>query len=126
MTDKVFVYGTLKPGFGGYRVVEPYVSHMELAYIKGYDLYGKGHGFPSIREGNEDSIVEGVVYTVAPISAAINRLDQFEGVPTLYTREQTDVFLADDTHFPAYIYVGQYEGKGEMIESGVWGIQVNA
>lgn len=62
--NKIFVYGTLKKGYGNHRFVEK-SKFLNYGVIKGYKLYHTPYGFPAIFKSNdEEDFVVGEVYEV--------------------------------------------------------------
>ena len=84
MSDAVFVYGLLKPGFRLHHEVAGYVLRAEPATVRGrlYDV-----GVPAVRF-DETGEVDGYVLHLDPsrTAEALNRLDAVEDEGKLYTR----------------------------------------
>jgi len=112
---RVFVYGSLKKGFGNH----PY--HLSKANMIGeaetlpqYSLFSLG-SFPGVIKGGVTS-VQGELYEVD--REELRSLDQLEGHPGFYQRE-----VIDTSEGEAWIYLlpeDKYKGY-EVIESGIWG-----
>ena len=84
MTHKVFVYGSLKVGYGNHRVLNgaEYVGvHKTLE--PNWEMMSLG-GFPGVIRGK--NLIEGEVYTVD--DGGLERLDRLEGNGSFYNREQ--------------------------------------
>jgi gamma-glutamylcyclotransferase (GGCT)/AIG2-like uncharacterized protein YtfP len=82
---KVFVYGTLKRGYGNHRVMEAAEGEfLQKDTIKGYEIYNTGC-FPAVVEG--EGVVQGEVFEVP--EEGMYFLDRLEGVPRLYDRHTT-------------------------------------
>lgn len=115
----IFVYGTLKRGFGNY---EGY-----LAGNNGVEFVGEAQtkpefsmlhlgGFPGIvRKGK--TAIKGEVFKVD--RGTMLSLDRLEGHPHFYQR--SDVTLADGTQAITYILPNEWYDKAAVIESGEWG-----
>lgn len=112
---KVFVYGTLKQGYGNHRVMEMsggrflYRAMTEIEF----DLISLG-GFPGMIPGEHR--VLGEVYEVDRIGP----LDSLEGHPSFYRRTPITVSPLDISHVRdrnpvevlAYIYQRRQDGRG--------------
>lgn len=88
MTKKLFVYGTLRSGHAnsarfGLEGTAPCTPEVKLM---GFELFDLGW-YPGIRPG--DGYVVGDLFDVKDNQWAA--LDQYEGVPDLYTRETVTV-----------------------------------
>ena len=74
-----FVYGTLRPGQGNYRILAGQTVGEFPATLAGHALYGPG--LPYVTAGEEDSAVVGDLIFVAPehYGEVLDRLDCLEG-----------------------------------------------
>ena len=74
-----FVYGTLRPGQGNYRLLAGQTVAEFPATLPGHALYGPG--LPYVTAGEEDSTVVGALIFVAPerYAEVLARLDCLEG-----------------------------------------------
>lgn len=85
--NKLFVYGTLKPGGRNYALAQGVIS-AESAFIDGFELlHFDPEGYPALVRGA--GRVHGVLLTFADITAALPVLDALEGVhqnPPEYAR----------------------------------------
>lgn len=74
-----FVYGTLRPGQGNYRLLAGQAVGEFPATLAGHALYGPG--LPYVTAGEEDSVVVGDLVFVAPerYGEVLARLDCLEG-----------------------------------------------
>lgn len=109
----IFVYGTLRQGCGNHYLLD---SSQFLGRAKTKckcALYARG--IPFLCRNETISQVVGEVYLVDDVT--LNRLDQLEGHPTWYKREQAEVVLNDGRQVVAWIYFCA-EPEGELIESG--------
>lgn len=113
---KVFVYGTLKQGFGNHRVMERAKSSL-IGTFKTLPEFTMLHlgGFPGIIDGGHTAIT-GELWEVEEIEG----LDALEGHPTFYRR--TEILLEGyDQPVEAYILNSRYgDGQRKEIDSGVW------
>ncbi len=113
--SRLFVYGTLKQGFRSHHLLEG------AEYLGPYQT-GPGHflldcgDYPGLIRLAGHKRVQGELYSVA--SSNFVRLDEHEGVPTLYTRELIDL---EGVQGPAeaYFYQGPMEGK-TLVKDGIW------
>jgi gamma-glutamylcyclotransferase (GGCT)/AIG2-like uncharacterized protein YtfP len=81
---KLFVYGTLAPGYDAWSVLEPWVTGTPAADAVPGHLYDTGRGYPGatfLAEGETGSVVHGMVVTLDPgrETAALRALDRYEG-----------------------------------------------
>ena len=109
----IFVYGTLRHGQGNHYLLDS-SNFLGMAKTKlSYALYGNGVPFLSRARGV--SQVTGEVYTVNDVT--FSRLDQLEGHPEAYKREQAKIILQDGAELTAWIYFCDM-AHGPLIESG--------
>lgn len=104
--SKLFVYGTLKRGYGNHHILEgsTYLGNYEL---EGSTLIDLG-AYPGLIPAEDDvhDVVLGELYEID--DDLLPRLDRLEGVPWLYTRERT----LDDIYYYQYA-----RGTGTIIGS---------
>lgn len=111
--DKVFVYGTLRPGMSANGKMEKGARHLGETTIQG-SMYDLGW-FPGVRlEG--DGRVYGDLYEIMDPELP-QRLDDYENYPILYNRRVVETEEGQKT----WVYVIQAIPMPEsIIESGVW------
>ena len=84
MTNAIFVYGLLKPGFSLFHVVEPFVMRSAVATIRGrlYDA-----GVPAARF-DEEGEIEGFILWLdeGRLDEALKVLDELEDEGDVYRR----------------------------------------
>lgn len=107
----VFVYGTLRKGFGNHFLLKNSKFIGEAITKEKYSLYASG--IPYVVKVPKTHI-KGEVYKVD--SETLKSLDQLEGHPNFYKREEIDV-LVNNSPIKAWIYFYPYP-KGEFIPSG--------
>lgn len=103
----VFVYGTLKQGFGNHRVLgnSKFLAAgrtVETSFV----MYNGGFPFVSdkiVSTDHQGSVV-GELYEVGDEQTMAN-LDRLEGVPTLYIQREVDVETGDGEVHKAIMYV---------------------
>lgn len=100
----VFVYGTLKQGFGNHVLLKDskFVSngHTKEEYV----MYSTG-GFPVVAEAETGLHVSGEVYEITP--EVLKRLDRLEGYPTMYDRQEVEIDLeGTGVYQTCWMYVG--------------------
>jgi gamma-glutamylaminecyclotransferase len=84
MGTRLFVYGTLKRGQRSHHLLRGQVFEHEARTAPRYRLYDAG-AFPLLVEDPANGLaVQGEVWSVD--DAALDRLDEWEGVPRLYSR----------------------------------------
>lgn len=99
---KVFVYGTLKKGYGNNRLLEDAIldSIDELPGFEMYYSYGVG-SFPVIKRSGNHSVV-GEVYDLTGCPYVLGWLDSLEGHPNWYNRQIHETASGQKVH----TYVG--------------------
>lgn len=106
---KIFVYGTLKYGYGNwsYYLDDEHVEFLGDASVDGFGL--KDSGFPVAYELT-DGRVEGHLFefdeTTPEGKNTLNGLDRLEGVPRMYQRREVEVIPSDGVPIMANMYVG--------------------
>jgi gamma-glutamylcyclotransferase (GGCT)/AIG2-like uncharacterized protein YtfP len=100
---RLFVYGTLMPGYGNHRQIERFVLRARPGRINGI-LVDLG-AFPALISG--DGLVAGVLLEIDPSALAIT--DQIEGYAPnrsdcLYLRKTVRVTLDNETQVKAWTY----------------------
>ena len=108
---KVFVYGTLKSGYGANSLLGEGRTLLGETTIAG-EIYHLG-GFPGVRLGGE-SKVHGEVWEVP--ESSLPRLDRYEGEGSLYIRHEITTEFG-----PAWVY--EYNDTPPVerrIASGRW------
>jgi gamma-glutamylcyclotransferase (GGCT)/AIG2-like uncharacterized protein YtfP len=111
-TQKVFVYGTLKRGWGNHRLLTG-ARYLGDARIRG-TMHHLG-GFPAIHLESDD-VVHGELYEVT--SETLARLDRLEGIPTFYQR--TRVRMSSGSTAWVYVMPPDRLTSREVIASGRW------
>lgn len=128
----LFVYGTLKRGYGNNRLLDN-AAFLGTAQVRGFKIYHLG-GFPGVHVSPDlDDMVYGELYRVDN-DYDVARLDRLEGVNHqspkhgMYHRMTTHVELYneetedfDEVPEIAHIYV--YNGRvleSMLCEDGVW------
>ena len=121
LTNLVFVYGTLKKGFGNHRLLAK-AKFIAPAFIMDGKMLNLG-AFPAVIAGDMD--IEGEIYSVDKDTLA--SLDRLEGHPTFYERKQVEAYL-DDERMPAEAWCyflskdsqAHYEKLCPVIAEGIW------
>jgi gamma-glutamylcyclotransferase (GGCT)/AIG2-like uncharacterized protein YtfP len=112
--DRVFVYGTLRPGQHNHKWAKGAV-HIGPAMMPGLVMYDLG-GFPAVLKGNGD--VYGDLLEITD-EEQVRSMDQLEGHPTFYCREE--MFTDKGT---AWVYIFKDEGikrrKELVLPTGDW------
>jgi gamma-glutamylaminecyclotransferase len=105
MKHTVFVYGTLKQGYGNYaRILAGNSNFLGTAVTDG-KFKMLDSGFPvllSVQSGGKH--VAGEVFEVN--DAVLKRLDQLEGEGSMYDRKLVTVQMESGEFVQAYIYIG--------------------
>lgn len=123
MTDRVFVYGTLRSGGRFHAMVAPFVREAVEARVGGI-LLDLG-AYPGWVEG--EGTVRGEVFLLRRTSEALRRLDAFEECfgpddpRSVYDRVEVEAMTAaGPVRAWAYRYRGPTAGR-RRVRSGVWG-----
>lgn len=118
MNELVFVYGTLKRGFGNwsYLLKDQSVFKGEHTITNGYRMHSLG-GFPAVVPSDKGLPIHGEVFEVDQL--VFKRLDDLEGYPDMYQRVKVDT-----QHGEAWMYVmdehDHYIRNAPIVESGIW------
>ena len=109
MSDKVFLYGTLRPFHRGHQIIAPFVWEITPAKIRGV-LYHTGYGFPVV-DVEADGLVLGELVTLKDPAVAFGVLDRYEGISdasfSLYRRVEVEAFPSESANLmtiPAQVY----------------------
>lgn len=119
----IFVYGTLKRGFGNHRLLNGCDFVGEAKTKAGeFTMIALG-GFPGMIETPKgerpEGTVSGEIYEVTD-SEDLRRLDGLEGHPDWYRRTQVTVYNAEGpVVLDTYVYLSA-RGNEAVVESGVW------
>jgi gamma-glutamylcyclotransferase (GGCT)/AIG2-like uncharacterized protein YtfP len=119
--DKIFVYGTLRPGQGSASYMAGRAKHLSSTRVNGL-LYELGW-FP----GMKTIVPENEFITEAPTvigdlfeiehPGLPDELDSYEGYPSLYDRKE--LLTEEGVRAWTYIYQPSVEGK-DIIPTGDW------
>lgn len=105
VTDKLFVYGTLKRGFHNHRILKD-CRYLSTAITKpAFDMFAGA--FPVVMEGNSPDArrVYGEIYQITP--EVIEECDALEGEGEMYHRRICVVEArSDKLDHQAFIYIG--------------------
>lgn len=115
---RVFVYGTLKRGYGNHKLLAHCKKYQEEdGVIEGFDLYASGIPFAKHGEGNLHVEIYLVDFNV------MRRLDELEGHPSMYKREL--VVTKDGRLGWVYVYQRSVD-RLRMLDNGNWkGYNIN-
>lgn len=124
---RVFVYGTLLPGYRNYeRFIAPYLITSEPATARG-DLYHLPEGYPGVVEGA--GTVQGrVLMLPEQVLASLDDLEAYDPAASPeeneYQRKEVPVTLENGSTLSAWMYFMTAKRvrsmKGIRIESGGW------
>lgn len=105
MKDRLFVYGTLKPGESMDHLLSSIGGSWEKGTVRGVFIEANGipdFPYPGVILDDGGSIIDGYIFTSEKLSNNWNRIDQYEG--SSYRRVITEVTLRDGAKTDAYIY----------------------
>ena len=114
----VFVYGTLKRGFSNNRYLAGSKFLGTARTKEKFALYSDGLPFLIMTESISE--IHGELYQVDDLTLQI--LDDLEGHPDWYRREQVEICLDDGNHsvMKAWVYFTLGTGGGKLIPSGIY------
>lgn len=108
----VFVYGSLKKGFGNHKHHLEDQRFVKNVTIEGFDMYSIG-AFPAIVDG--EGTIQGEMYKVS--IEAFKSLDRLEGYPNHYDRKLVKCTTGEE----AWIYYYKTAPYSrQKVESGIW------
>lgn len=134
MTNKFFVYGTLKVGGHFAKYFDKVRTASEPATLSGFDLYGIGPhrsaAFPGAVQGTGVIVGELHEYGKTEFKKVVDAMDSIEGYSpgsdedSLYLRKTCMVELSDGTKEKAFVYVYNKAIRAhyEKLTDGVWRI----
>ena len=116
--ENVFVYGTLKFGFGNYRLLWDSECIGRARTLKKYDMYQSG--IPFVMENKEVTQIFGEVYLVD--ENTMMNLDALEGHPDFYKRKKVDILMENGDVISCwlYFYQGGYQKGMQHIMNGIF------
>ena len=111
----VFVYGTLRKGFGNHRHVKEAQFLGRARTQRAYQL--RQSIIPYVSEFKEEGKTQiiGEVYVVT--KTQLERIDHLEGHPRFYQRKEVQVLLENGLQLNAWLYFCE-RGKGVINRSG--------
>lgn len=108
---KVFVYGTLKKGYGNNRLLTE-AEYLGEAFVEGFRMYyswGKG-SYPIVVPDKKK--IKGEVYEIKDDRNILNNLDALEGHPNMYKRTPVKTECGQDVE----LYVWQHKIYDDNVE----------
>lgn len=117
-TQHVFVYGTLKRGYGNNRLLAA-AAFVGEAQANGIAIHAaEDSPFPFAMRDNQQT-AHGEVYKIN--NYILNKLDKLEGTPCLYQRETTVCHLASGEQIECWIYLSPRHAKQlPILRNGIW------
>ena len=97
---KLFVYGTLKKGFGNHRLIQKTEYIGDFISNDKFDL--SGHSFPEIYPNDQGKQIKGEIYNLEEQDFIVT--DSLEGNGYFYNRE-IQSFYNNKTQIEAWIYI---------------------
>ena len=115
MKTAIFVYGTLQRGQRNHKVLLRQQFLGAAQTLPRYRLYNCGR-YPGLVDDPENGIsIQGEVWEVS--DDVLNKMDEYEGVPTLYSRRQV---LLQNWHSPVQAYFYKQDITGLNDCGGRW------
>lgn len=112
---KVFVYGTLKKGYGNNRLLADKPCIGEAITIGTFTMLNSG--FPVLLPSREGLPVKGEVYDITGDAKCLDNLDMLEGEGTMYDRREIEVNLGGE-HVTVSVYIGNAQYWRHNAEKG--------
>ena len=97
---KLFVYGTLKKGYGNHYIIKKAKYLGDFISIDRFDM--SGYGFPEIYPNNSGKKIKGEVYDLCDQDFVFT--DALEGNGSFYKREIRD-FTNNNKTLSAWVYI---------------------
>jgi len=125
MTKRLFVYGSLKKGFGNHALLEDSLFICKALTIQPLVLIDLG-SFPAVLMEKGESQVSGEVYEVT--DSVFESIEHLEGYPSFYNRTDIPVLLNPGTDgetveaIPIY-HLNRESGYGDrsqVVKDGIW------
>lgn len=113
--ETIFVYGTLKEGFGNHYLLSKAIKVSKAETVRKYGMYQSG--IPFVIKDEESTTIKGEVYLVD--QTTFKNIDRLEGHPSCYKREKVKVKLDNDRRATAWIYFYPYS-MGRKITNGIY------
>lgn len=116
--ETIFVYGTLKEGYGNHHLLQQALKVGKAETIEKYGMYEMG--IPFVVKDENDTTIKGEVYLVD--TQTFRNVDLLEGHPICYRREQIKVNIKIDKRTRrtnAWIYFYP-ESNGRKITNGIY------
>ena len=113
----LFIYGTLKQGFSNHRYLAGSKFLGTARTQEKYAMYSDGLPFVIMTE--PVSQIQGELYQVDDIT--LDLLDDIEGHPNWYRREQVEICLDDGNYSitKAWVYFNK-DNTGTLVPSGIF------
>jgi len=106
MIERLFVYGSLKPGHSNAHLLEQIGGSWQAATVVGTlrpEGWGADQAYPALTLDERGMRVSGFVFSSEQLAQHWQRLDEFEGDD--YERVLTTATLDDGSTVAAYVYV---------------------
>lgn len=106
MNLNIFVYGTLKSGYGNHDVFLGGIEHKDAVTVEEkYSLKSNGF-FPAMFDTGVKRVI-GEVYNVSP--TVMKRIDMLEGNGHFYERKEIPVLTEDGEEIKAWAYFMKHD-----------------
>ncbi|WP_439131974.1 gamma-glutamylcyclotransferase family protein [Polaribacter sp.] len=104
--DKLFVYGTLKPGCSNHHILQNIGGDCIKATLFGFEFdkdWEKQTGYPGLIKSNFDAKVEGFLFVSENLKRNWEVLDGFE--TEAYTRKIVPITIKNNQKVNGFVYV---------------------
>jgi gamma-glutamylcyclotransferase (GGCT)/AIG2-like uncharacterized protein YtfP len=120
MIERLFVYGSLKPGHSNAHLLEQIGGSWQTAWVVGTlrpEGWGAEQGYPALTLDDEcGTQVHGFVFSSEDLARHWQRLDEFEGDD--YERAVTTARVDGGGAIAAYIYILSRRRTGTQAQIG--------
>jgi len=113
MMQIIFVYGTLKEGYGNNHLLEGAEFLGPGKTLEKYSLYVSG--IPFVFKGKAVSHIYGELYRVKELT--LKRIDRLEGHPEWYRRDEIQTVTEEGRNLTAWLYFYP-EKRGKLVKTG--------
>lgn len=116
---KVFVYGTLKRGYGNNHLLKFATFLGKATTADNWSMIGEGNSFPYVLHTDDilGMQITGEVYEVD--SWTLKSLDRLEGIPHHYKHEKVEVFYDDNVVEEVTMYVKAKVTKEDLLATPI-------
>lgn len=104
--NKLFVYGTLKPGCSNHYILEQIGGNSIEAKLYGYQFdenWERKTGYPGLIKGDVNAEIEGFLFISENLTKSWSILDEFE--TEAYSRIIVPIAIENNTAVNGFVYI---------------------